>query len=206
MYVRRSQSRFGLSGYGLGDALVDCLSAQIDAVEGYNPNFAPNNNSGNLIYVGPNQNEQSGVTRGAGGFARFTSAAAGEAAKRWQIQNYIDRGFTPTDFFMTWAPPNTKNAAGGAQTALMTANYISRVSSACGLDPNIPLNQVQSGAASGSSSDSSSPPDSSSPFDFSSLIPQSDQTYDIGGLVLTQNQLLGVGAAVVGLVVLSAIL
>lgn len=201
MYVRRSTSRFGLSGYGLGDALVDCLSAQIDAVEGYNPNFAGNNNPGNLIFVG-----QKGAVPGAGGFAKFPTRADGEAAKRWQIQNYIDRGFTPTDFFMTWAPPNTKNAAGGAQTALMTANYISRVSSACGLDPNVPLNQVQSGAASGSSSDSSSPPDSSSPFDFSSLIPSSDQTYDIGGLVLTQNQLLGVGAAVVGLVVLSAIL
>lgn len=203
MYVRTSRRRSaGLSG--LGDALVDCLSAQIDAVEGYNPNFAPNNNPGNLIYVGPNQDGQSGVTRGAGGFARFQNAAAGEAAKRWQIENYIGRGFTPTDFFMTWAPPNTKNAAGGAQTALMTANYINRVSSACGLDPNIPLQQVRAGG--GTTSDT---PSSSSPFDFSSFIPDSlssSTQYEIGGLVLSGSDLLLIGGIGLTAVVLFAML
>jgi len=61
----RTPSRFGLRGVGLGDALVSSLASAITNVEDYNPNFAGNNNPGNLIYIGPNQNGQSGVTRGA---------------------------------------------------------------------------------------------------------------------------------------------
>src|SRR6185437_4570267 len=92
------------SRLGLGDALVSCLSSAITQVEGYNPNFAANNNPGNLIYVG-----QSGATPGAGGFAKFSSPAAGQAALEWQVQNYINRGYDLNTFINTWAPPNTKN-------------------------------------------------------------------------------------------------
>src|SRR5215475_7238805 len=103
MYRRTSRQ------VGLGDALVDCLSSQIQRVEGVNPNFAGNNNPGNLIYIGPNQNGQTGVTRGAGGFAKFSSPAAGYAAMQDQIQRNINAGMSPTQFFNSWAPSGTYN-------------------------------------------------------------------------------------------------
>ena len=215
MYLR-TPSRFGLRGVGLGDALVSSLASAIANVEGYNPNFAGNNNPGNLIYIGPNQNGQSGVTRGAGGFAKFTSPASGQAAMEWQIQNYIDRGYDLNTFFNTWAPPNTKNAAGGAQTSQMTANYISRVSSATGIDPSVPLKSIQGGYAGGSAPDDSAAgsggsdpsvyPPSDSGFNLGASLPGYDATYDVGGVVLSGGDLWKVGAAVAGVLILSAIL
>src|SRR6185437_8306076 len=94
----------------------------------------------------------SGATPGAGGFAKFSSPAAGQAALEWQVQNYINRGYDLNTFINTWAPPNTKNAAGGAQTSQMTNNYVTSVSSQCGLDPSIPLNSLQSGYSGSASS------------------------------------------------------
>jgi len=215
MYLR-TPSRFGLRGVGLGDALVSSLASAIRDVEGYNPNFAANNNPGNLIYVG-----QKGATLGAGGFAKFPTPEAGEAALEWQIQNYIDRGYNLTTFLNTWAPPNTKNAAGGAQTSQMTSNYISRVSAATGIDPSVPLKSIQGGYAGGSDAvaapdtssagDSGSSPTSPADFsaylpDFASSLPGFDASYSVGGVVLSGSDLWLLGAAIAGVVVLTAVL
>lgn len=204
MYVRSSRQ---LGMMGLGDALVSSLASAIRTQEGYNPNFAGNNNPGNLIYVGPNQNGQSGVLPGAGGFAKFQTPDSGEAALEWQIQNYINRGYDLTTFFNTYAPPNTKNAAGAAQTSAATQAYISNVSNALGLDPSVPLNTIQAsynGPGSVDSSFPSFPSDSGSTLDLSSFFPSSDSSYDIGGMVLSGNEMLALGlATVAGILVLS---
>ena len=209
MYLQTSQS--GLSGYrGLGDALVSSLASAITQVEGYNPNFVANNNPGNLIYVG-----QAGATLGAGGFAAFPTLAAGQAALNSQIQNYIDRGYNLNQFFNTYAPGNTKNAAGGVQTPAATQAYINTVSSQLGLDPSIPLNSIQSsftgpGSVSADSSSSSDTSGSGSAFDLSSLtasLPGSGSTYDLGGgVVLSGSDLFAVGLAAAAALVLSSIL
>lgn len=206
MYLRIcSRKRSGLSGLGMGDALVTSLAAAIRQVEGYNPAFAGNNNPGNLIFVG-----QSGATMGAGGFAKFPTPEAGEAALEWQIQNYINRGYDLNQFFNTWAPGGTKNAAGGVQTAAATQNYINTVSSQIGVDPSIPLNSIQGsygGPASAVDTSFPDPSSTSSGFDFSSLIPSNDQTYDLGaGIVLTTPELWLLGASIVGTVVVFSIL
>ena len=207
MYVRISQR-------GLGDALTDCMASAMTTQEGYNPNFAANNNPGNIIYIGPTQNGQTGVTRGAGGFARFSSPASGQAALLNQIQGQISRGQNLTQFFNQYAPPNTVNAAGGVQTSAATQAYISNVAAACGLDTSTPLNQIQaqySGPGSYSPSDSSSSDsssDSSPSFDISSLIPGFDasQSYNIAGIVLSGSDLLLLGGALVLGLVISAML
>lgn len=151
-----------LGAFGLGDPLVSCISNVIQNQEGYNPAFAPNNNPGNLIYVGPNQDGQTGVTKGAGGFAQFSSPASGAAALNWQIQNYIDRGYSPTQFINTYAPAGTSNAAGGQQTQQMTSNYLTALTSGCGVDPNTPLQEIQGTYA---GSDVTVPVDSNNPID-----------------------------------------
>ena len=142
----------GLRKMGLGQTgdLVSSMAAAITQMEGYNPAFAGNNNPGNLVYIGPNQNGQSGVTRGPGGFAAFTSLSSGQAALANQIQYQINQGQTLTQFFNQYAPGNTVNAAGGVQTPAATQNYINTVSQQLGIDPNVPLNQVASGSYTGS--------------------------------------------------------
>ena len=210
MYLKTTRSG------GMGDALTDCMASAMTTQEGYNPNFAANNNPGNIVYIGPTQNGQTGVTRGAGGFARFSSPASGQAALYNQIQGQISRGQNLIQFFNQYAPPNTVNAAGGVQTSAATQAYISNVASACGLDTSTPLNQIQaqysgpgSYSPSGSSfSDSSSSSDSSPSFDLSSLIPGFDasQSYNVGGLVLSGSDLLLLGGALVLGLVISAML
>ena len=210
MYVR---SQSGLSGYprGMGDALVSSLASAIRQVEGYNPNFAGNNNPGNLIYVKGGYNYP-GCVPGAGGFCAYPDTATGEAALEHQIGVQIAAGQNLTQFFNQYAPGNTKNAAGGIQTPAATQAYIDTVSSQLGLDPSIPLNSVQGAYAGPGSVDSSnttaSAPDSSS-FDLSSFfpsLPSSDSQYNIGGLVLSGSDLMLLAAVVVGVVVVSAII
>ncbi len=211
MYVRNQS---GLSGWGLGDTtspLVSSLAASIRQVEGYNPNFAPNNNPGNLIYVKGGYNYP-GCVPGAGGFCAYPDTATGEAALEHQISVQIASGQNLTDFFNQYAPGNTKNAAGGVQTPAATQAYINTVSSQLGIDPSIPLNSVQGSYSGPGSFDTlpSPPPDSStSSFDLSSLfpsLPSSDSQYSVGGLVLSGSDLLLLGAVVAGVLVVSAII
>lgn len=51
-----------------------------------------------------------------------------------------------------------------------------------------------------------SDPSATTSFDFSSLLPSPDASYDIGGITLTGSQLLLLGAGIVGVVVVSSIL
>ena len=138
----RPMGNWGLSGMGQASNLVSSMAAAIAQMEGTNPAFANNFNVGNLIYIGPNQNGQTGVTPGAGGFAKFTSPASGQAALANQIQYQINQGQTLTQFFNQYAPGGTTNAAGGVQTSAATQNYINFVSNQLGIDPSIPLNQI----------------------------------------------------------------
>lgn len=199
----------------MGDTLVSSMAAAIRQMEGTNPNFAANNNPGNLVYIGPNQNGQSGVQPGAGGFARFPSPDAGEAALESQIQYQISQGQDLTQFFNQYAPGNTKNAAGGVQTPAATQNYINFVSSQLGIDPSVPLNSVQSGSYSpGASTSDSSSSDSPSTFDISSLLPSDfsslnpfgDSDYNLGPVVLSGSDLFALSLAVVAGLAVSAIL
>jgi len=144
----RPMGAFGL-GYqrGLGQTapspLVSSIASAIVQMEGYNPNFAGNNNPGNIVYIGPNQNGQTGVTPGAGGFAQFTSSASGQQALYNQIQTQINSGQNLTQFFNQYAPGGTTNAAGGVQTSAATQNYINTVAQQTGIDPSTPLNTLQ---------------------------------------------------------------
>lgn len=208
MYVRTSRQQFGLSGWGLGDALVTSLASAIRQVEGSNPNFAANNNPGNLVFVG-----QSGATMGAGGFAAFPTQAAGEAALDWQIQNYINRGYNLTQFFNTYAPGGTSNAAGGVQTQYATNSYVQTVANQLGLDPSVPLSSIQAGYSGSDTSGSGSPAVSGGldlasylPGSISSLLPGSDQTYSLGGVVLSGSDLVVLGLGLAAVLVVSAIL
>jgi hypothetical protein len=137
---------FGVYGMsGLGDFLDSFAQAQI-SVEGYNPNFAGNNNPGNLIYVKNGWNYP-GATPGAGGFAHYPDYATGLAALKHQIQVQFNSGQNLVQFINQFAPAGTKNDAGGAQTSVMTQNYITRMQAALGIDPTVPLIQYQNGTA-----------------------------------------------------------
>ena len=217
MYVRTSST--GLNSYrGLGD-LVSSMAAAITQMEGVNPNFVGNNNPGNIVFIGSNQNGQSGVTRGAGGFAQFSTLASGQAALDSQIQYQINQGQSLTDFFNQYAPGNTKNAAGGVQTPAATQNYINFVSGQLGIDPSVPLNSVQDSYSGPGSVDTpdytAAAPDTSGagldlssylPTSLSDLLPSDPTQYDLGGLVLSGSDLLILGITLIAGLAISRIL
>lgn len=113
--------------------LSDLVNAMF-GVEGNNPNFAGNNNPGNLIFVG-----QPGATAGAGGFAAFPTLAAGIQAAQNQVTLDLNRGTDATgrptttlaELISSWSPAS---AAGNSPAS--TASYIARVSGDTGIDPN----------------------------------------------------------------------
>lgn len=173
-----------------GSDLVSSIASAITQMEGTIPPNAQypngslayqNNNPGNIIYIGPNQNGQSGVVKGAGGFALFPSVASGQDALDNQIQSQINSGQNLTQFFNQYAPGNTTNAAGGVQTPAATQNYINYVAQQTGIDPSVPLTQYQSGTVSpnalpsdptqlaSDSSDDSSLPSTAGVLDLSSI-------------------------------------
>ena len=158
----------------ISSSAVNSIAAAIQQQEGYYPGSLAytNNNPGNLVYAG-----QPGATPGAGGFADFTSYAAGYQALTNQITLDATRGTdingnpitTLSQLINSWAPPSQNP----------TATYISNVSAATGFDPNAPLSSL--GTATGSSaldvspdstSDDSSFPDGS--LDLSSVGGPSD--------------------------------
>jgi len=214
---------FGLSGLGQTSSLVSAMAAAITQMEGVNPAFVGNNNPGNLVYVGTNQNGQTGVQRGAGGFAAFPTLASGQSALNNQIQAQINSGQDLTDFFNQYAPGGTTNAAGGVQTSAATQNYINFVSGQLGIDPSVSLASVQgsysgpgsavtsdSGNGSGSTDDSG---DGSSldlasylPSSLASIIPGSDTTVSLAGVVLSGSDLFVLGLAAVAVLAVHAIL
>lgn len=96
-----------------------------------------NNNPGNLIYVG-----QAGATLGEGGFAKFATWDAGQAAAITQINLDLTRGHdargrpttTLSQLINSWSPGN---ASGNTQAS--TDAYVATVASKTGIDPNASL-------------------------------------------------------------------
>ena len=126
----------------ISPAAVSSIAAAITTQEGYYPGSVAwaNNNPGNLIYAG-----QAGAVPGAGGFAKFSTPAAGAAALSDQITLDATRGTdangrpinTLRDLITSWAPPSQND----------TAAYIASVSNQTGFDPDAPLSALSGGAS-----------------------------------------------------------
>lgn len=179
---------------GLGD-LTSSLNAAIQKVEGVYPPGTPgypngslawqNNNPGNIRYVANGYNYP-GCVPGAGGFCKYPDMATGSAALDHQIGVQVAAGQNLDQFFNQYAPSTDNNN---------TASYIASVSQQTGIDPSVPLNSVGGSSTGGSSST----PDPSSDSSWASLFSPVDSDspqYDVAGLVLTQNELIGIGAAI----------
>lgn len=118
----------------ISPAAADAIAGAIQNQEGYYPGSVAwqNNNPGNLVYVG-----QAGAVPGVGGFAKFSSYAAGYQALVNQINLDATRGTDVngnpindlSDLITSWAPPSENN----------TAAYLSSVSQQTGFDPSAPL-------------------------------------------------------------------
>jgi len=121
----------------ISPAALDSITAAIVQREGNAPGSLAdrNNNPGNLVYAG-----QPGAVRGDGGFAKFTTKAAGIQALQNQITLDAVRGSdvngrpinSISDLIYSWAPPNENDTAG----------YISFVAASTGYDPNAPLSSL----------------------------------------------------------------
>jgi hypothetical protein len=123
--------------------VVNSLASAIQTQEGYYPGSVAyqNHNPGNLVYVG-----QPGATKAAGGFASFSSYAAGRSALESQITLDATRGTdangnpinTVTDLIGSWAPASDPRNN--------TLAYIASVAASTGYDPNAPLSSLGSDA------------------------------------------------------------
>ncbi len=130
---------------------VNALADAIQTQEGYYPGSVSysNNNPGNLVYAA-----QSGASPGPGGFAVFSSYAAGRQAEVNQISLDATRGtdvngnpiLTVGDLISSWAPASAGND---------TASYISSVSQQTGYSPSD--NLLGLGAGDGAVSGSDTP-------------------------------------------------
>jgi len=113
-----------LGATGVNPLALNALAQAIQTQEGYYPGTLAytNNNPGNLVYAG-----QPGATQGAGGFAAFSSYAAGYQALQNQIQLDAARGTdvngnpvtTVGQLITSWAPPSQNDTA--AYIASVTA-------------------------------------------------------------------------------------
>jgi hypothetical protein len=129
----------------ISPAAVDSIAAAIQNQEGYYPGSLAwqNNNPGNLVYAG-----QPGASKGAGGFASFSSYDAGQQALKNQITLDAVRGTdingnpinTVSDLVGSWAPSSAGNN---------TAAYISSVTAQTGYDPNAPLSSLDDSGSGG---------------------------------------------------------
>lgn len=146
-------------------AVAISIANAIQTQEGYYPGSLAyqNNNPGNLVYVG-----QAGASPGAGGFASYSSYAAGFQGLVNQITLDATRGTdvngnpttTLAQFLTSFAPPSEND----------TATYISAVSSATGFDPNASLSSLSSDADLSTGLDLSNVTDQlTSPVDLSSV-------------------------------------
>jgi hypothetical protein len=132
--------RRGLRGLGaavqvLPAATVQTIASTIQQVEGYYPGSLSysNNNPGNLIYAG-----QAGATRGAGGFAQFSTYQDGLDALNNQIQLYAGRGLTIQQMMNTYAPASAGNNP---------AAYANQVAGALGVGPDTALTDLSGAGA-----------------------------------------------------------
>jgi hypothetical protein len=171
-------------GGSISPVAVTAIAGAIRQEEGYAPGTPAfvNNNPGNLVYAG-----QTGASQGAGGFASFTSYAAGETALENQILLDATRGTdvngnpttTVTQLISSWAPASTGNN---------TAAYIASVAAQTGYDPDAPLSSLGAPDSGDTSGDSAG-------LDLSS-------TVDLSGVGLGAVPLVGLIGACLGLAVL----
>lgn len=115
MFAYRS---YGLRGLGATNA-ANTIASTIVQVEGVNPSYTPNNNPGNLVFVG-----QSGATLGAGGFAAFPTYTDGYNALLNQIQVYANQGLTIDQMMNKYAPAAATNDPTGVNNPNLYATYI----------------------------------------------------------------------------------
>lgn len=126
-----------ISGLGaptiLDSTTVNSIAQSIQQQEGYYPGSLAyiNNNPGNLIYAG-----QSGATRGANGYAAFSSYSAGYQALLNQIQLYASRGMTIQDMMNVYAP-----AGQGSNDPVA---YAQTIAQSVGASPGTPLVSLDS--------------------------------------------------------------
>jgi hypothetical protein len=126
--------RLGSATAGMNPLALNAIAQAIQTQEGYYPGSLSyqNNNPGNLVFAG-----QPGATAGPGGFAVFSTYAAGYQAELNQINLDAVRGTdvngnpidNVADLLSSWAPPSAND----------TATYISNVTAATGYDPSAPL-------------------------------------------------------------------
>lgn len=123
---------------GLGQtSLVTSIANAIAQMEGFNsPGTRPNvnNNPGDLI-------SWSGVPT-SNGFAQFPTAAAGWAALYQQVQLNINRGLSLNQFFA--GGNGYPGYAPGGSAGNNPQAYASFVAQQIGVDPNTPLNTLNS--------------------------------------------------------------
>jgi hypothetical protein len=178
-----SLRRFGRLRGSISPAVVDSLADAITTEEGFYPGSLAwrNNNPGNLVYA-----NQAGASPGEGGFAKFSTAAAGRAALEAQINLDVTRGADVNgnpvtdiaELISSWAPASQGND---------TAAYISNVGTATGFDVTAPFESLSAGGGAG--------------FNASSLL---TQTVDLSGVGLPSAVPVAAvaGAALVGLLLL----
>lgn len=128
----------------MNQSAVDAIAAAIKVQEGWGPGSLSqrNNNPGNLVYVG-----QAGAVAGEGGFAKYPTEAAGDAAEKYQINLDASRGFdaaghpvvTVADLISSWAP--------ASDVRNNTPAYVASVESQTGFARDAVLNDL--GAAGG---------------------------------------------------------
>lgn len=221
MYTRTSTRRNGLGRYGLGDAQQDRVQSEVTAAAqryGIDPKLALliaqhesayqqiNPKTGKVI-----QSTLDNGQPGALGVMQLMPATAGGLGVNPydELQN-IDGGVRLMSQLLKQFNGNVSNAVaaysagagavqkyGGVPPYAETQNYVNWI------------NARYSGSGSGDSSTTSDTPSSSSPFDFSSFIPDSlsaNSQYDLGGLVLSGSDLLLIGAVGLAAVVLFAML
>lgn len=123
------------SAVGLGQTSgAQTIAAKIVQIEGYNPNYAPNNNPGNLVYSASSTIQTSnGAVPGAGGFAAFPTYDDGYNALLGQIQSYADQGLTIQQMMNRYAPSNAANDPTGVNNP---NSYANSIASSLGVSPS----------------------------------------------------------------------
>lgn len=105
-----------------------------------------NNNPGNLVTWGGNPV--------VNGFAQFPTLAAGWQALYSQIETNIGRGLTTYEFFAGKPGVYSGYASVGSSSKNNPIAYAQFVAAQLGIDPNVPLNQIDPSTLS-----STAPPD-----------------------------------------------
>ena len=134
---------------GMGSLTTDLASA-IQRMEGAcaSPTSCVNNNPGNLR-AGTGQ-----IGTDSRGFAIFPDYATGEAALERQVDLNIGKGLTLQEFFA--GKPGVYPGYAPAADANNPAGYASTVAGWIGIDPTVPLQDLQGGQTSAGTDQSGS--------------------------------------------------